>query len=522
MAGKSKEWPHIYPKVNKLGDISWWVDLRAVNAKPKRPTFPTKAAAEARAQAARTEREREGKEAANFPYADRVMALHCINRLKPHGVTLDAAVDDYMKHILPSRTSKTVSQIIQGLVDSADLKGQQGWKKELEDFGRKFCPQFGNMKLAELQKDDLQKWLNQRGAEYCLGPRSLKNLKDRISYLFNQGRGEKELLENLGPRLVVPENQSEELPGIYTIEETQALLLHAPDYDLLPYVAISAFAGLRRCEVKRLDWTRVRPKYLAVTAKTTKRTKKNCRARRLVPISPTLAAWLAPFRSRTGPVIGKGNLNERMIRLRKAAGISHPTPNFFRHGFATYHLAAYENDTETARILGHVSTDMLHNTYKGREVEKEDGLKYFALTPQAVFPGGVPTGTGKYKPVLRSQPWITPIGSAGPNPFKSGSLRSVLFARGSKGFIQPSELVRLVAVELNHPPTAVKAALDSARNPRHHSNQGKCFSERNEVGEIRLLAGINSSKAGKTVITVAEPVREEESVTPLVATEVAS
>jgi len=513
MAGKSKEWPRIYPKPNPGGSISWVVDQGMVNGKRERDIYKTKAAAEACAQELRVQRGREGKEATKFPFEDRVMALHCINRLKIHGVQLDTAVDDYMKYILPSRQSKTVNEIMVDFIARAVRKAQKSWKKDLEDFRRRFCPRFGDQKLSKLKKEELQEWLDGQARLHQLAPRSLQNYKNMVSYLFKHGRGDKELLENLALRLDVPP-PSEDLPGFYSIEETRALLFHAPDYDLVPYVAIRAFAGLRRCEVVRLDWSRVRNKWLDVTAKSTKRTKKSGRARRLVRISDTLAAWLAPFRNRTGPVIGKGSLDYRMGRVKVAAGINHPSKNFFRHGYATYHLAAYDNDDETSRALGHVDTNMLHGTYKGREVEQEDGQKYFTLTPETVFPNGViPSGSGKYTPASGpGQRWITPDG---PNPFRSGTLISVVFARGSKGFIRSTALIQALAAELSHSPDKVKHALYSATNPKHKDNGGRCMAQWNATGEIRLVA----LPVGKVV----DPVKENalvSSVTPLVETAV--
>jgi integrase len=44
-----------------------------------------------------------------------------------------------------------------------------------------------------------------------------------------------------------------EAPGILTLNET-ARLLEAASTGILPYLAIGAFAGLRRAELERLDW----------------------------------------------------------------------------------------------------------------------------------------------------------------------------------------------------------------------------------------------------------------------------
>jgi integrase len=61
-------------------------------------------------------------------------------------------------------------------------------------------------------------------------------------------------------------------------------------------LAIAAFAGLRLAEVSRLDWRDVRlsEKLIVVSAENAKTA-----ARRLVPISDNLAAWLTPHAKRS-------------------------------------------------------------------------------------------------------------------------------------------------------------------------------------------------------------------------------
>ena len=86
--------------------------------------------------------------------------------------------------------------------------------------------------------------------------------------------------------------------GILSVEETARLLESAPA-ELVPYVAIGAFAGLRRAELERLDWREVdlQSGLIEVTARNAKSAR-----RRFVKIQPNLAKWLQPYAQLSGNV----------------------------------------------------------------------------------------------------------------------------------------------------------------------------------------------------------------------------
>ena len=80
-----------------------------------------------------------------------------------------------------------------------------------------------------------------------------------------------------------------------------------------PFLAIGAFAGLRSAEIERLDWKNVNLKrgFIEVRAETCK-----TRARRLVPISDNLRAWLKPFAVPAGPVVPYRAIAQCVMRTR--------------------------------------------------------------------------------------------------------------------------------------------------------------------------------------------------------------
>jgi integrase len=91
--------------------------------------------------------------------------------------------------------------------------------------------------------------------------------------------------------------------GILTVDQN-ARLLENSSAELMPYVAIGAFAGLRRAELERLDWREVdlQSNLIEVTASKVKSAR-----RRFVKIQLNLAKWLQPYAQLSGNVTPPNN-----------------------------------------------------------------------------------------------------------------------------------------------------------------------------------------------------------------------
>ena len=94
------------------------------------------------------------------------------------------------------------------------------------------------------------------------------------------------ILRTSRPRLV------DKAPEIFTVDELQGLLdaALATEPDVVPMLALGAFAGLRDAEIKRLDWSEIdlRRGFVEVKANKAKTAR-----RRIIQTQPNLAAWLA-------------------------------------------------------------------------------------------------------------------------------------------------------------------------------------------------------------------------------------
>lgn len=170
-------------------------------------------------------------------------------------------------------------------------------------------------------------------------------------------------------------------PEIFSVDELAALLnaaaTRAPD--IVPMLAIAAFAGIRDAEIKRLDWSEVDQKRGHIEIKSSKA--KSAR-RRIVEMQPNLREWLRPYAEMTG-VVAAINWRKKLDAVRKAAKLTRWPNNGLRHSYASYRLAAIHDAPRVSSELGHTSPGMLYSTYR-ELVLPEEAKRYWQILPDKV------------------------------------------------------------------------------------------------------------------------------------------
>lgn len=203
------------------------------------------------------------------------------------------------------------------------------------------------------------------------------NFRQNISVLFGFAKKRRMIADNPVSHTEKPK-LPDTPPEILSVEEMRELLeaaqREAPD--ILPMLALGAFAGIRDAEIKRLDWNEVNLVRGHVEIKAAKA--KSAR-RRIIGLQPNLVEWLRPYIGKTGRVVPQG-YRSSLERVRKAAGITQWKKNALRHSFASYRLAATNNAAAVAADLGHESSRMLYSTYR-EVVLPEEAERYWKLGP---------------------------------------------------------------------------------------------------------------------------------------------
>ncbi|MEY4327248.1 MAG: hypothetical protein RIS24_3419 [Verrucomicrobiota bacterium] len=163
--------------------------------------------------------------------------------------------------------------------------------------------------------------------------------------------------------------ETEKEIAIFTPEEMERLLLTAPAR-ILPLVAIGGFAGIRSAEVARLEWKDIKwdRGHIELAG-----SKAKTAARRLVPLSDNLKAWLAPWRDQTGPILtitdASGALGDTAVKAHIPGGWRQ---NALRHSFISYRVALTGDVARTSLEAGN-SPKMIFRHY--REIVDEEATK---------------------------------------------------------------------------------------------------------------------------------------------------
>jgi len=228
------------------------------------------------------------------------------------------AVRSFVKTHPPRMPRKAVPEVVVELLDAKTADGASDvYVKDLRLRLKKFVDKFpGQISLITTSEvDEFLRTLIVKGNgqhAHKLSGRSRNNYRRAIGTLFKfaQGRGflaKGELPVTAVARAKVVEGEIE----IFTVEEMTRLLQHA-DEELIPFLAIGAFAGLRHAEVGRLDWSEVRFDDDLIEVKASKA---KTASRRLVPMSDNLKQWLLPLRKKHGAVCPFVNMTKQVLWL---------------------------------------------------------------------------------------------------------------------------------------------------------------------------------------------------------------
>ena len=147
--------------------------------------------------------------------------------------------------------------------------------------------------------------------------------------------------------------------------------------ELVGYVTLGLFAGIRPEELARLTWDSVDSEAGTVVVSGAR---SKTRRRRVVDLEPNARAWLA-LAQRTDPKVVPTNFTRRWKALRQAAGLLEGWPHdVLRHTFATYHYAHHQNEAWLQVQMGHTSAAVLHQSYRALRTP-EKAREFWALVP---------------------------------------------------------------------------------------------------------------------------------------------
>ena len=347
----------------------WYVAYRA-EGKRRRKFFKTKGDAEDFAESREQETAEHGQ--TQLTATERTAVLDLRDRLAECGGTVREAIEAFCVQREGASRSIDVETLVADFI--AIKEREKKSKRYLQDLrsrlGR-FAQDFEGRTMAEISTDEISEWLH----DLRVTPTTEANYRRVIVRIFNfaQKRG------FVQSNAAVESEKTKVIPGAVGVlkPDQMVALLQAADESIIPALAIGAFAGLRRSEIERLDWSEIdlESNLIEVTA-----AKSKSASRRLVEILPNLRAWLLPHRRLAGRV-DPPSARERAEEAREAAGIYDWPSNALRHSYASYHLAEHKDTARLALELGHTNSALIFAHY--REVVKpKDASRYWQIMPK--------------------------------------------------------------------------------------------------------------------------------------------
>ena len=314
--------------------------------------------------------------------------------------SLDEVADFFLKNYREPVRQMTVAAAFDQFI--ADRKKQNRRPDTLRNLtGRvgMFSRLHGTKHVAEVTHDDCRDFVFRKGTS----PRNQINDRLAVSNFLNWCVRRQFATTNHMEAVDKPAVDSHE-PSVLSLGDCRKLLAAARDYKgglLLPYVAVSLFAGLRPTELSRLNWDRVDLTEKTITldgsmAKT--------RQRRIVKLPDNCVAWLLPLALKH-PEFVPAAFQRHFGRVKHAAGFNGKdggkdangkklrpwVQDYMRHTAISMYLAKHQHEGEAATWAGN-SPNVIHRHYKGL-VKEADATEFWKLTPATVksevvtFPG---------------------------------------------------------------------------------------------------------------------------------------
>jgi len=333
---------------------------------------------------------------------DRFILLRANEAIAPLGLPLDVVAMDYAaaaKDLPPGTTMKdavaclrrhntslekrTVSQVADEMLVVKRAAGLSDVHlKNLECRLGRIGNDF-NMEISSMSGTTIQAWLD----KLDLAPRSKRNFMLVIRSLFGFAISRKYLPKNALDEVKavqMPKEDDSEVE-IFTPAEMREVLAAARP-EMVPFLAVGAFAGLRSAEIVRLDWHEINLKERHIEIKAAKA---KTGARRLAPVTDNLVKWLAPYVKKTGLVVNFDSWWNQIPKVAaavnkrrgKSASVFTWKHNALRHSFCSYRIAEIKNAAQVALEAGN-SPQMIFRHYR-QLVNEKQAAEWFSVLPPA-------------------------------------------------------------------------------------------------------------------------------------------
>ena len=289
-------------------------------------------------------------------------------KLLPTDIPLLQAVQGFLTRQNQIKAHMTVQQVVEEMLEAkSNARRSDVHLKDLRSRLSAFAKDF-KMRISDLQVSAVQKWIDalplgsRTKLNYCRHISSLVRFAVRRRYASSELVSDMEAIEL--PEITPTETE------VFTPDELREMLMAARG-ELIPWLAIAAFCGLRTAEILRLEWKDVHleegfVEVRALNAKTG--------ARRSVPLCDAALSWLQPHAGSDSRVAHYSNENKfcpgvvsAVRAARRLAGNAKEFTwkrNGMRHSFCSYRLAILKDAPRVALEAGNSPTMIFRHYHR--------------------------------------------------------------------------------------------------------------------------------------------------------------
>lgn len=380
------------------GKVAYQADLGLVDGKRVQISCATRKEAEERVAAAKKARARHGEQAFALTAVEMADVVMARSKLAEVGATLTQAAEYFLRHAQYVREQVLVPELVERFIWSRqDNHRSERYVKQLKVSLGALARAFPLTAAGDLTREELAGWLRSGG----WGPVTRRNYLGDVGALF--GWAIKEGLASRSPHVGIPKPVLPESEiSVFRAAAARVLLEAARgNGEMMTYIVLAMFGGLRPIEVERLDTSAINLEegtvvVLANTAKTGQR--------RVVDLAPNALAWLRSVEIPKGKLC-KGCWVERWRAFRRSCGWAvgddaskgHKAAfikamrvpitrgrwpaDVLRHTFASMHYAQHQDEALLKAQMGHWErADTLHRHYRALTTRAE-AAAFWGLWP---------------------------------------------------------------------------------------------------------------------------------------------
>ena len=281
------------------------------------------------------------------------------------------------KALTPKPTKEAVDEFMK-----RQEKARERRKRTLSTYLLRFGEKFKGQMLHEIEAAAITDFVDEQG----WAPKTRNDALSVFGLLFKEGQLRNWVAPDFNPAKAV--KRGKVIGGsIEVFQPWEAKqMLNRIDSELVPFLALWCFAGIRKEEVSRLNWQQVNSGlttgWIVLEPKQTKTGQG-----RSVPVSDNLRAWLTPHRKVSGSILAKRwqpmqALDDITKYISRKTGIVW-RDNGPRHSFGTYHFKKFKDAGATVAALGNsLSKFQRYYWNKSNTITEKIAKEWFSIVPE--------------------------------------------------------------------------------------------------------------------------------------------